>query len=118
MYDFGLLLKELREEKGLTQAQLAEKINRTKTVISKYESNTQSPTLETLIDLAVIFNVSLDYLAGISEKSAVSLEGLSDEQKKIIICLSQTFRNEKNPNIKGLTDSQLKLLNDILKQML
>ena len=77
--------KELREEKGLTQAQLAEKINRTKTVISKYESNTQSPTLETLIDLAVIFNVSLDYLAGISEKSAVSLEGLSDEQKKIII---------------------------------
>lgn len=37
MYDFGLLLKELREEKGLTQAQLAEKINRTKTMISKYE---------------------------------------------------------------------------------
>lgn len=29
MYDLGLLLKELREEKGLTQAQLAEKIHRT-----------------------------------------------------------------------------------------
>lgn len=118
MYDFGSLLKELREEKGLTQARLAEKIKRTKTVISKYENNTQSPTLETLIDLAVIFNVSLDYLAGISEKSAVSLEGLSDKQKQIIICLSQTFRSEKNPNIKGLTDSQLHLLNDILKQMI
>ncbi|MGN1089034.1 MAG: helix-turn-helix domain-containing protein [Huintestinicola sp.] len=118
MYDFGLLLKELREQKGLTQAQLAEKISRTKTVISKYENNTQFPTLETLIDLSVIFNVSLDYLAGVSEKSALSLEGLSDEQKKILISLSQNFRNEKSPNIKGLTDSQLKLLNDILKQML
>ena len=60
-------------------------------MLSKYESNTQSPTLETLIDLAVIFNVSLDYLAGISEKSAVSLEGLSGEQRKII-SLSQIFR--------------------------
>ena len=39
MYDFGLLLKQLREDKGLTQQQLAERINRNKTVISKYENN-------------------------------------------------------------------------------
>lgn len=118
MYDFGLLLKQLREKKGLTQEQLAAKINRTKTVISKYESNTQSPTLDTLIAFSLIFNVSLDYLAGISEKSAVSLEGLSPKQVDIMMSLNQLFREGHPVNQKGLSNQQMELLNEILKEML
>ncbi|MBO5226588.1 MAG: helix-turn-helix transcriptional regulator [Ruminococcus sp.] len=116
MYDFGLLLRQLREKKGLTQAQLAEKINRNKTVISKYESNTQSPTLDTLISFSLIFNVSLDYLAGISTKQAVSLEGMTPNQANIIMMLSQMFRDGEVSNAKGLSKHQLELLNDIIKE--
>ncbi len=117
MYDFGLLLRHLREEKGLTQAQLAEKINRSKTVISKYENNTETPTLDTLIQLAVIFNVSLDYLAGISTKRAVTLDGLSQEQIDIILLMVQMFKNGKSAKFRGLTKEQLDLINNILIEL-
>lgn len=117
MYDFGLLLKHLREEKGLTQAQLADKINRSKSVISKYESNTESPTLDTLIQLAIISNVSLDYLAGISTKRAVTLDGLSQEQADIIMLMVQMFKDDKPSKFKGLTKEQLELINSILVEL-
>lgn len=117
MYDFGLLLKQLRKSKGLTQAQLAKKVNKSKTAISKYESNTQSPTLETLTDFANIFNVSLDYLAGVSSKGAVSLNGLTENQADIILSLSQMFRDGKPREFKGLSKTQLDLLNEIIKEM-
>lgn len=114
MYDFGLLLKQLRENKGLTQAQLASKINRTKTVISKYENNLQTPTIDTLIELSVIFNVSLDYLAGIDMKKAISLNGLTSNQVNIILNLAERFNETPPPNVKGLSPQQLELINQIL----
>lgn len=114
MYDFGLLLKQLRENKGLTQSQLARKINRTNSVISKYESNLQMPTLDTLIELSVIFNVSLDYLAGIDTKKAVLLNGLTQNQESIILKLAASFREDDSLTVKGLSKQQLELINNII----
>ncbi len=118
MYDFGLLIKQLRKSKGLSQARLGEKINVSKTAVSKYESNTQSPTLETFIKLAQVFNVSLDYLAGIEVNSSVPLDGLSKEQAEILLSLSEAFKTGKSPNIKGLSKTQLELLNNIINEFL
>ena len=116
MYDFGLLLKQLREKKGLTQAQLAEKIGRDKGTISKYENNTQNPQLETMIEFAAIFNVSLDYLTGLSDKKAVSLNELTESQIEIILGLSNMFREKKPRVFHGFTNQQLEMLNDIVKE--
>lgn len=113
MYDFGLLLKKLRERNGYTQEQLANKINKSKTVISKYENNQQSPTLETLSDFAVLFGVSLDYLAGIDKKNAISLQGLSDRQENILNSISTEFRNN-NFSQEGLTKDQLDIINNLI----
>ena len=63
-YDFGLILQRLRKERGLTQEQLANKINKESSVISKYEKNGQIPPFDTVRSLAAIFNVSMDYLFG------------------------------------------------------
>ncbi len=114
MYDFGLLLKQLRESKGMSQATLAKKINRTDSVISKYENNTQSPSLETLIQFALIFNVSLDYIAGIDSKNAVSLRGLTPEQETIILELAETFRNSNIHQPHIITKQQLDIINQII----
>lgn len=116
MYDFGALLKQLRVSKRLTQKRLAEKIDKNKTTVSKYERNLQSPPIETMIDMANIFNVSLDYLAGLSPKNAVSLAGLTDKQAEIIIELSNIFREQRPHDFKGLTKRQLELINNILKE--
>ena len=60
-------LKELREERRLNQEGLALKLNVSQSTISAYEIGERAPDLETLIEIANFFNVSLDYLAGLSD---------------------------------------------------
>lgn len=57
-------LKELRDERRLSQGGLALKLNLSQSTISAYEVGDRTPDLETLIDIAQFFGVSLDYLAG------------------------------------------------------
>ena len=61
---FGKRLKKLRIDAGLTQQQLGEKINVTKACICSYESGSRMASIETLIDIANLFKVDLDYLIG------------------------------------------------------
>lgn len=60
----GKRIKSLRKEKGLTQEELGKIINVTKVSICCYERESRVPTLETLIALAEVFGVDVDYLLG------------------------------------------------------
>ena len=60
-------LKELREQRRLNQEGLAMKLSVSQSTISAYEVGERTPDLETLISIANLFNVSLDYLVGLSE---------------------------------------------------
>ncbi len=116
MFDFGMLLKQLRESRGYSQAQLAQKINKSKSAISRYESNLKIPPTETLIDLAILYNVSLDYLVGIDKKQSVIIEDLTDEQKNIITTILVEFHDKKSNASNGLTKRQQDILNELLVQ--
>ena len=61
---FSKRLKELRKEAGLTQQQLGDQLNLTKVSICSYENGTRMASIETLIDIANLFKVDLDYLIG------------------------------------------------------
>ena len=50
-FKIGMLLREAREEKHLTQTQLAEKIDKKRTYISRVENNGSNLTLKTLYDI-------------------------------------------------------------------
>lgn len=64
-FDFGIRLKELRLQAGMTQKQLAEQLGVTKSVVSFNELRERTPSLEILIKLASVFHVSCDFLLGI-----------------------------------------------------
>lgn len=113
MFDFGLRLQKLRISHNMSQAALGQKLNRSKSVICAYENNVRIPPLEVLSNIAVIFNVSLDYLVGIDKNEMVSIDNLSDNQKEIIHALIHEFQREKT-NFPGLSDFQQNLLNKIL----
>ncbi len=55
-------LKELREQRGLTQAKLAEQLGTTQQTIHKYEHGTAEPEHKMLRRISDFFNVSADYL--------------------------------------------------------
>ena len=60
----GKRIKELRKEKGLTQQELGDLINVTKVSICCYENETRVPNLETLIALAKVFKMEINYFLG------------------------------------------------------
>ena len=64
MKKFIYKLKELREEKGLQQKELAELLNVSKSTISGWEVGRNEPKQEMLIKIAAIFDVTTDYLLG------------------------------------------------------
>lgn len=64
---FNDRLKELRSENGLTQHELAVKLGITRSSYSLYELGLREPNLAMLIELSKFFNVTLDYLAGLTD---------------------------------------------------
>lgn len=60
-------LKKLRTKKGLTQSQLAGVLGISQQSINKYENQNAEPDIETLKNLADLFNTSIDYLVGHTE---------------------------------------------------
>ena len=61
---FGRILKSLREERGISQQELAGILNVKRSTIGNYEQGTRSPDMETLEVIADYFNVDMDFLYG------------------------------------------------------
>ena len=66
MMEFGEILRELRTDKRLTQPQLAKEIGVSKGIISCWETGMSEPTASNIIKLAKFFDVTTDYLLGLS----------------------------------------------------
>ncbi len=67
MSKFSERLKELREEKGLTQAQLAKEVKLSHSAIGHWETNHRVPNLDAVIKLAEYFKVTVGYMAGVED---------------------------------------------------
>ncbi len=92
MVDFGITLKNLRTSKQLTQAQLAQRLGLTKSVISAYETGLRMPSYDILIAIAKIFNVSTDFLLGLERKQEVDFSGLNDEEINALLNLIRVMK--------------------------
>ena len=64
-------LRELREQKGVTQKEVADAIECTATVYSRYERGEREPDISTLCSLADYFEVSTDTLIGYIKKHKI-----------------------------------------------
>lgn len=94
---FGDILKELREEKGLTQKELGAIINISDRVIGYWESNNRFPKDSTIIvELANFFSVSTDYLLCRIDKERTINNELSSEESKLIQCYRVSSSDDKN----------------------
>ena len=70
----GEHIKRLRQEKGWSQAQLANKLNVHQKQISGYERNIHVPSTDVIIRTAKLFDVSLDYLVFEEREDALSVK--------------------------------------------
>ncbi|SCJ48092.1 HTH-type transcriptional regulator immR [uncultured Eubacterium sp.] len=115
MFDFGQRLRELREQRHLSQEAMGKIVGRSKPVISSYENNLKEPPLEVLKNIAGFYNVSLDYLVGFEKKEMVSVEGLTESQKGIIHSLVFEFHDPKQAAV-GFSERQQAIMSELMKE--
>lgn len=96
MLYFGEKLRALRHEHKLTQQQLADKVELVKGSISAYEQGAKYPSIEVLIRFCKIFEVSADYLLGLSDDMELMKYNLTDEQMEIIRRLIRELEQYNN----------------------
>ena len=111
MYDFGLRLRELRKSRGLTQKMLAERINKSVSAVSSYESNVQLPPLD--VSKSIALGISIDYLVGNEATPAYTAKDLTEPQAELLDELISEFRCPTNRSPQ-LSEQQLQILKKLI----
>ena len=89
----GTRIKELRKEFGLSQVDLAAQMEVTKQTISNWENENIQPSVDMLVGLANVFNVTTDYLLGLDDVPRLSIEGLPLSFAAHLAQIIEDFRN-------------------------
>jgi len=83
-------IKELREEKRMTQVRLSIELEVTQETVSAYEIGRHYPSVKSLLIMSSIFNASIDYILGLSEiRLPVLTGGLPNDEISVL----SLFRN-------------------------
>lgn len=86
---FGKTLAKLRKERKLTQQELADLLNVTNKTISKWETNTTAPDIDTLKRISQVLKVPVDVLLGNSKLTVTDSHNKRKlTKKKLILLLS------------------------------
>ena len=85
---------ELRMSFGWTQVQLAQKLGITKQTVSNWENDNIQPSIDMLIKLSKIFNVSTDYLLGLTPTNSINVDGLPTEFVSHIVQIIDDYKEK------------------------
>lgn len=87
----GVFIKELRKEKGLTQEQLAEQFNISRRTVSRWETGSNLPELDILIEMADYYEVGIRELLNGERKS----EDMSKELEETVLKVAEYSNEDK-----------------------
>lgn len=82
-HKIGSFLKELRMEKGLTQAELAEQLNTTNRSISRWETGNTMPDISILVELAEFYQVDIKEIINGERQSEKMTEDVKETVEKV-----------------------------------
>lgn len=87
-------IKMLREKRGITQAELAKQLGLTRAGVNAWEMGISVPSTQYVVELALFFKVSTDYLLDLKETATVSVEGLDDKEISAVVEIINCIRNK------------------------
>ena len=93
-----LKLQEIREQKGILQKDLAEKLNKTRACISSWETSKTEPDLQSLIQIADVLEITVDYLLGRTDEMELAniQTELTPDQNELLNLYNQMSFRDKN----------------------
>ena len=90
----GQRINELRHSHGWSQVELAKRLGVAKQTVSNWENENIQPSIEMLVRLSNIFNVSTDYLLGLDKIPRLNIEGLPEHVVAHISLLIDDYRTK------------------------
>ena len=87
----GSMLKDLRKEKGMTQEQLGEKFGVSRRTVSRWETGSNMPDLDVLIELSDFYEVDLREILSGERKS----EKMNEEMKETVLQVAEYGNEDK-----------------------
>ena len=87
-------VKKLREQKGLSQAELARLLGITRSSVNAWEMGISVPSTQYIVDLAGVFDISTDYLLGVDSSSTRSVAGLTDSDILLVHNIIEHLKNK------------------------
>lgn len=97
----GTILCQLRKRNGLTQRELAKRLGVHITTIKNWEGDNCYPDAKNICALADLFHVTTDYLLGRDPVETVSMEGLTERERKQLLYIIQAYIDTLSPNSKN-----------------
>lgn len=88
-------IKTLREQAGYSQAQLAKKLDVTRSSVNAWEMGLSTPTTQYVVALAKLFHVSADYILETEASESLNLDGYSQDEIELIYKLINYFDSKK-----------------------
>ena len=87
-------IKMLREKRGITQSELAKQLGLTRAGVNAWEMGISVPSTQYVVELALFFKVSTDYLLDLKETATVSVEGLDDREISSVVEIINCLRKK------------------------
>lgn len=87
----GEIIKSLRETAKFSQAELARRLDVSRSSVNAWEMGLSMPTAQYLVALAKIFHVSTDYLLGVEPEMCLVLDGYSQQEVELVYQLVRYF---------------------------
>lgn len=85
-------IKTLREQAGLTQAEVARRLGISRAGVNAWEMGLSVPSTPYVVELTKQFGVSTDYLLGVENTASISVKGLSEKQVSALMGIIDCFR--------------------------
>ena len=92
----GEQIRLLREREGISQSALARALGATRAAVNAWEMGVSNPSMQSLVELALYFHVSVDHLLGLDNSDRVSLASLTPDEKELVLKLIRHFDRERN----------------------
>ena len=105
MLNIGERIMQLRKQLNISQLELANMAEVSRTIIGNYERNTNTPSIEVLLKIAKVFNVSVDFLVGEGQLSTFDKDLLkriedielldTDTKQHLFFLMDNVIQNSK-----------------------
>lgn len=80
---------------GITQSDLAKRLSLTRASVNAWEMGLSVPSTPVIVELAMLFNVSTDYLLGLDSNITISTDSLTEKEIAVIMNMIDCLKDAK-----------------------